>query len=225
MRILLVTTGLALGGAERQVVDLANRLTDRGHDVAIAYLVGDATLRPDPRVTLFPLRFSKLPVGLLRGCLRLGRLVRCWKPDVVHSHMVHANLLTRLVRLACPMTRLICTAHNTSEGGRWVSFAYRLTDRLADVSTNAGAVQEPGAPERRAARVAVGGAVGGTEEPCRFVAGLREVLAAASECQVVDCGRWPSAVYLATAVRQSRASGAGEVSRCALGCSGSDAGG
>lgn len=136
MRILLVTTGLALGGAERQVVDLADRLAGRGHDVAIAYLVGGVEVRPDAAVELFPVGFSKSPSGLARGCLHLGRLIRAWQPDVVHSHMVHANLLTRLVRIISPMRRLVCTAHNTNEGGRWVSLAYRLTDRLADVSTN-----------------------------------------------------------------------------------------
>ncbi|WP_345796642.1 glycosyltransferase [Castellaniella sp. MT123] len=136
MRILLVTTGLALGGAERQVMDLAERLAGRGHEVAIAYLVGAAELRPQPSVALLPMGFTKSPLGLIGGCWRLGRLVRDWQPDVVHSHMVDANLLTRLVRLISPMRRLVCTAHNTNEGGRWVSLAYRLTDRLADLSTN-----------------------------------------------------------------------------------------
>ncbi|MBV2181871.1 MAG: glycosyltransferase [Castellaniella sp.] len=136
MRILLVTTGLALGGAERQVVDLADRLAGRGHEVAIAYLVGDVEVRPASAVKLFPLGFSKSLPGLMRGCLHLSRLIRAWQPDVVHSHMVHANLLTRLVRVIRPMRRLVCTAHNTNEGGRWVSLAYRLTDRLADLSTN-----------------------------------------------------------------------------------------
>ncbi|MGB3274996.1 MAG: glycosyl transferase family 1, partial [Castellaniella sp.] len=46
MRVLLVVTGLQLGGAERQVVDLADRLAARGHAVAIAYLTGDAAVRP-----------------------------------------------------------------------------------------------------------------------------------------------------------------------------------
>jgi len=50
--------------------------------------------------------------------------------------MVHANLLTRLVRLTCRMPRLICTAHSTNEGGKLRMLAYRLTAPLADLSTN-----------------------------------------------------------------------------------------
>jgi glycosyltransferase involved in cell wall biosynthesis len=50
--------------------------------------------------------------------------------------MVHANLLARVVRLFVKIPRLISTAHNTREGGRIRMLAYRLTDGLADISTN-----------------------------------------------------------------------------------------
>jgi len=137
MRILLIVTGLHLGGAERQVVSLADRLAARGHCVAIACLVGEVEVRPDDAtVELHPLHFSKTPLGLMTGILRLRRLVRQWRPDVVHSHMVHANLIARAMRLVTPVPRLICTAHSTVEGGRGVMMAYRLTDRLADISTH-----------------------------------------------------------------------------------------
>lgn len=136
VRVLLLATGLELGGAERQVVDLADRLAARGHVVAIAFLVGDAQLRPSPAVALYPLHFAKSPWGLVLGGFRLRRLLRQWRPDVVHSHMVHANLIARVVRPFAAVPRLICTAHSTIEGGRGVTLAYRLTDRLADVSTH-----------------------------------------------------------------------------------------
>lgn len=137
MNILLVTTGLGVGGAERQISDLASRLAQRGHQVGIAYMVGDPVMVPSrPDVTLYPLNASKTPWGLLRAAWRLRRRVRQFKPDVVHSHMVHANIFARLVRLIVPMPRLICTAHNVFEGGRSVDIAYRLTDALATLSTN-----------------------------------------------------------------------------------------
>jgi glycosyltransferase involved in cell wall biosynthesis len=132
----MVTTGLLLGGAECQVVSLADRLAARGHDVIIAYLTGDVGVRPSRAVELYPLHFSKTPLGVVRGCLRLRCLVRRWRPDVVHSHMIHANLIARGVRLIVSMPRLVCTAHSTVEGGRAVMLAYRLTDRLGDAFTH-----------------------------------------------------------------------------------------
>jgi glycosyltransferase involved in cell wall biosynthesis len=137
MRVLFITTGLKLGGAERQVVDLADRLAERGHDVAIAYLTGDAEVLPrDARVGLHPMHCRKSVLGMAAGCLRLRALIRKWNADVVHSHMVHANLIARLLRLVTPMPKLICTAHSTNEGGRLVSLAYRATDCLSTISTN-----------------------------------------------------------------------------------------
>lgn len=137
MNILLVTTGLGMGGAERQVSDLASRLVMRGHKVGIAYMVGDVIMAPkSAEVEMFPLKCSKTPWGLCLGAYRLHAIVRQFKPDVVHSHMVHANIFTRLTRLFVPMPKLISTAHNVFEGGRIVDVAYRLTDRLATISTN-----------------------------------------------------------------------------------------
>lgn len=137
MRILFITTGLLLGGAERQTVALADRLADRGHDVAIAYLTGRAEVLPrNPNVRLHAVGCRKTVRGMMSGCWRLRSLIRQFSPDIVHSHMVHANLIARLLRIVTPMPRLICTAHSTHEGGKLVILAYRLTDFLATVSTN-----------------------------------------------------------------------------------------
>lgn len=59
-----------------------------------------------------------------RAVFRLLKILREWKPDIVHSHMVHANLLARVVRIFCKMPVLISTAHSIDEGGRWREIAY-----------------------------------------------------------------------------------------------------
>jgi len=137
MKILFVITGLGIGGAERQVLDLADRLSTMGHQILIAYLTGPTRLLPNNTdIEVVPIGISKTPFGFIRGYLRLRRLINNFEPDVVHSHMVHANLLARLERLTVKIPRLICTAHSTNEGGRLRMFGYRLTDPLADVFTN-----------------------------------------------------------------------------------------
>ena len=37
------------------------------------------------------------------GCLRLARLLRRLRPQILHSHMFHANLLARAARLVLPV--------------------------------------------------------------------------------------------------------------------------
>ena len=70
-----------------------------------------------------------------RGLARLVRIVRAWKPDVVHSHMVHANLMARVLRLLVPVPVLVSTIHNVYEGGPLLMAGYRLTNGLVDHMT------------------------------------------------------------------------------------------
>jgi len=137
MRILYLITGLGLGGAERQVVDLADHYASRGARVMIVYLTGAARLHPSsPDIEVLGIGMERSVTSLVQAFFRIRRLVLAFRPDVVHSHMVHANLLARLVRLITPMPRLVCTAHSTNEGGRMRMLGYRVTHRLADVTTS-----------------------------------------------------------------------------------------
>lgn len=140
MKILFVITGLGVGGAERQIVDIADRLVSLGHDVKIAFLTGPALIQPcSDKIQTFGFEMPKTISGFVRAYLKLRNLINSYRPDVIHSHMVHANLITRLVRLSCQIPKLICTAHSKNEGGKIRMLAYRLTDPLADVSTNVSA--------------------------------------------------------------------------------------
>jgi glycosyltransferase involved in cell wall biosynthesis len=137
MRIALVATGLGMGGAENQVAALADRFAADGHEVMLIAMTGEPLVRPlHAGVQLECLRMERTPQGLLRGYLQARRLLKAFRPDVVHSHMVHANVFARVLRLSLPMRRLICTAHNTNEGGAARMLAYRLTEPLADLTTN-----------------------------------------------------------------------------------------
>ena len=137
MRILFLLTSLAYGGAETQVVRLAIRLKLRGWEVAVASLMPPKAYVEDLEAAGIPV-FSlnirrKLPDP--RPVLRLARIIRKWQPDVVHSHMVHANLLARIVRFLAPIPVLICSARSIDEGGRFREVLYRLTDPLCDLTT------------------------------------------------------------------------------------------
>lgn len=143
MRVLMLITTLTFGGAETQVIRLAIELRRRGCVVKIVCLV-------DPNAYLSQLEeehIEVLSLGMPRGVpdpraiWRLRRIVREFRPDVVHSHMVHANLLGRVARIFCRMPALISTAHNLQErsekgGATWhKELLYRLTDFFADRTT------------------------------------------------------------------------------------------
>lgn len=136
MKILLVIAGLGMGGAEHVVVNLADELVKLGHTVKIAYLTGFVLVSPkSPEIEIISIGTIGIE-NFFKAYFNLRSIVKKFKPDVVHSHMYHSNILSRLLRLTISVPKVISTAHNTNEGGRFRMLAYRLTDSLADISTN-----------------------------------------------------------------------------------------
>jgi len=145
-RVLFVITGLALGGAETQVVHLARRLKQRNWDILVVTLLKPGPLAAELQeggITVESLGMRS-PLSLVPAMARLTRLIRSWKPQILHAHMFHANILCRLVRLFAPVPVLICTAHSIYEASSkvkqprevtWRELVYRITDPLCDLTT------------------------------------------------------------------------------------------
>jgi glycosyltransferase involved in cell wall biosynthesis len=137
MRILLLSTSMGMGGADKQLLSAAQEMRSRGHEVLIVSLTTLGPMGLEARTLGIPTESLEMPRGVPdpRGLLRLARLVRTWKPDVLHSHMIHANLMARVLRLFVPLPAMVSTIHNIYEGGPLWMAAYRLTNGLADHMT------------------------------------------------------------------------------------------
>lgn len=136
MKILYVITGLALGGAEKVVCDLADQMKFKGHTVKIVYLKGDVSVNPIfSEIELLPLNLNVIS-DIFYASNIYKKIVRDFVPDVIHSHMIHANIFARLNHLGFRKIRLICTAHNSNEGGKLRMLAYKWTNFLSNLNTN-----------------------------------------------------------------------------------------
>ncbi|PVZ85767.1 group 1 glycosyl transferase [Serratia sp. S1B] len=137
MRIDYVITGLDIGGAEFQIINLVEQLAKRGHDMRVISLTPPLAFTERLAAANIPLHSLEMSSGmhLPVALWRLRSLLKQSPPDIVHGHMVHANLLVRLVRLLLPKLKVICTAHNIHEGGKLRDWAYRLTNPLSQLNT------------------------------------------------------------------------------------------
>lgn len=150
MKILYVITGLGQGGAERVVCDLANSMFEKGHDVKIAYLTGDILTKPIySEIELININLNGL-MASPSAYRKLSKIIKNYQPDIVHAHMIHANLLTRLIRIIIPIKKLICTAHSANEGGELRMALYRITHSLSDITTNVSNVASNAYIEKKA---------------------------------------------------------------------------
>lgn len=147
MKIVMLTTNMALGGAETQVALLSIELRRRGHEIHVVSLLPASAFTEDLQQAHVPLHTP----GLTRVPLTLLQL----RPEVLHCHMFHANAMGRLMRTLLPFPVLVSTLHSTAESRRgsnsvrWRDVVYRVTDRLADAVV---AVSQAVAERHRAAR-------------------------------------------------------------------------
>ncbi len=135
MRIVVVLTSLGVGGAERQALAIADRMVGRGHTVAILVLMPVVAEEWPTSLPVVHLDIRKSVGSALAGLMRGRRFLREFRPDVVHSHSFHANILARLLKLSLSKIRVISTVHNVYEGSGLRMLAYRLTDWLACKTT------------------------------------------------------------------------------------------
>lgn len=138
MKILLVVTGLEIGGAERQVVDLADELAVNGNQIQVAYFLGVQKVFPkNNSVEFIALGKNKRNImAFVYGLFNLIDLIKLNKPDVVHAHMFHSIILTRISRFFTRIPMLVCTSHSSYDGGKLRMLAYRGTSFLGDIFTN-----------------------------------------------------------------------------------------
>lgn len=136
LRILVITTGLKLGGAEQQIAALAGSFIALGNDVAILNLTAGTEVDLPPGIPVTELGMRKMPASMLAALRKARHIIRQWQPDVIHAHMIHGNLFARMLARTCAMPPVICSAHSAREGGRLSALAYRATDRWCDLTTH-----------------------------------------------------------------------------------------
>lgn len=137
-KILFVITGLNVAGAETQVVQLCKSFKAKGCQIELVSMLEPAAYLEELRELEVKVHSLGMTKGVAdpRAIFRLRRIIAAFQPDIVHSHLVHANLLARITRLFVRMPRLICSAHSRTEGGKLLELLYRLTDPLCDLTTN-----------------------------------------------------------------------------------------
>jgi glycosyltransferase involved in cell wall biosynthesis len=134
MRIVYMLTSLGMGGAEKQVLALASRMKEHGHDVTLLILRPPVAEQWRTELPIVHLGMHRNPVSVAAGLGKGGRFLGEFKPDILHSHSFHPNILARLLNWPA-RARVISTVHNVYEGGWRRMLAYRMTDGLARCTT------------------------------------------------------------------------------------------
>lgn len=137
-----VIIGLDYAGAEIQLVEVIRRMRARGWRIFVVSLLTPAAFVRELR----SLGVEVVSMDLERGApvtpavlARFLAAVAAIRPDVIHGHMVHSNLLARLAAATLRIPVAVATVHSTDEGGRLRAWLYRLTERWGTVTTSVSA--------------------------------------------------------------------------------------
>lgn len=114
MRVLFLIRSLEAGGAERQLVLLANGLAQRGHEVGVAVFYSGGILENNldgPALFLLKKKGRWDAYSFLRS---YGRCLKSFQPDILHSYLGTANNLAVLAKLFNPSLSVVWGIRSTS---------------------------------------------------------------------------------------------------------------
>jgi len=133
MRVLFIISELTLGGAQKQVVELARELVRHRHEAAIYTLN-----REVPRAKELEGSGVELVVDQKRWKLdpavlaRLRRWLREWRPDIVHGFLFDGDIYARVAAFGTGIPVLNSERSDNYELSRTQYLAHRLTRALTD---------------------------------------------------------------------------------------------
>jgi L-malate glycosyltransferase len=134
MRILQVCSAREIGGGEKHLADLANKLADRGHEIFAAIVPG-SPLRNELS-SLAPENIIELPMRnalSVRSGLRLSHFVRERQIEIIHAHLARDYPLAALAA-GRSGARLVLTRHVLFPLSRIHRLTLRRTSRVIAVS-------------------------------------------------------------------------------------------
>ncbi|MEP7109803.1 MAG: glycosyltransferase [Ferruginibacter sp.] len=139
MRILFVITGLGHGGAEKLLLTKCAHFHEKGFPVQVVCLTRRLGLLED---------FQRM--GIQVTCLDISntytafrainvyrKIVDEFRPSVIHAHMLHANIFSRIAAIGCKKKyAIINTVHDTNNRKRFfLNSLYQLTNGKVDLVT------------------------------------------------------------------------------------------
>ena len=136
MRVLFLITDFYMGGAEIQVLRLCHAMKELGYCVSCVSLIEKS--ENDLSSQLDQIGIPCITLGMKRGKFSLVslfifyKIFRSFRPNIIHSHMVHANFFLRFVSIFFHSALLINTIHGEEEFLGYRPLIYRLSDSLID---------------------------------------------------------------------------------------------
>ncbi|MDZ5470439.1 glycosyltransferase [Bacillus sp. 31A1R] len=138
INILFLITGLNVGGAEMQVYQLIKKLKtdERYNPIVVSMLepgpIGEKLLEANVKVYTLNMQRGKVNISSI---IRLIKFIKNEHIQIIHSHLFHANILARMIKIINPSLKVVTTIHNINIGGRLRELSLKFTNFFSDINT------------------------------------------------------------------------------------------
>ena len=156
VKILHLITSLEVGGAQHGLLLGFPRFDLNRYEHIVCSIMGRMNMADQFRqagIEVFSLGLkTKLDVGV---AYRLNKLLRQLRPDVLHTYLLHGNVLGRVMGKLAGVPVIISSERTIGQARRWGRLATKLTNPLTDaveVNSKTGAtaaVVDLGVPENK----------------------------------------------------------------------------
>jgi len=129
-RILLLSTSLGMGGADRQILYLARALLAKQYEVCLVSMTPLGEMGRQAVADGLPVISLDMDRGRAdwRAFRRLVRLLQDWQPHLLTSFMYHANLLGRMAGKWARVPLIVTSIRSERHGGASRDLLMRLTN-------------------------------------------------------------------------------------------------
>jgi glycosyltransferase involved in cell wall biosynthesis len=135
IKILYLITGLKTGGAEIALSDLVKSLDRNSFYPIVASIIpigriGQEIKKEGIDTRCLNISFKYNPLIIIKLFLLIYRE----KPDILHTHLFHANFLGRIIGKICGIPIIISTFHNEQAGSRIRKNLLKFTDKFVNIN-------------------------------------------------------------------------------------------
>lgn len=120
--VLFIITGLNSGGAERVVFDLSRKISHDSFNIFVISLSKKSRLLDmflEHEISTYSLNMSKTPLDLIKNVLYLSKFIKQNRIKVVHCHMIHAMIISTLLKTINYNIKVVFTSHSTKFGSKF----------------------------------------------------------------------------------------------------------
>lgn len=137
LKILYMITGLKLGGAEIQLLNMVKNINRDLFDCSILYIKGEPDIEGD---------FNNLNIKVYNNSIyslfnpikyvEIFRIIKNNDFDILHTHLIHCNLIGRVIGRLAGVKSIINSEHNTSNWQKnnfFLIILYKITLKYVDI--------------------------------------------------------------------------------------------